>query len=101
MIVELSERAEVDLERILDDLADRAGKRVAIRIVERIERRCMSLDQFPERGARLRLDGLPEFRFLVEKPYLIAYRVREGTVEIIAVVHGARDIEAVLRDGKA
>jgi toxin ParE1/3/4 len=41
---------------------------------------------------------LKRFRVLVESKYLIFYRVREDYVEIARVIHGARDVEALLAD---
>lgn len=35
-------------------------------------------------------------RSLVERPYVILYRVVDSTAEIVAIVHGARDLPAVL-----
>jgi toxin ParE1/3/4 len=38
-------------------------------------------------------DGL---RSLTERPYVLIYRVIDETAEIIAVLHGARDLPAAL-----
>lgn len=39
------------------------------------------------------------YRTLVATPYSIFYRVEGDTVVIVRVLHGARDLERVLRDG--
>jgi plasmid stabilization system protein ParE len=98
VIVTLSERAERDLESILEDLSARAGPRVALRVIDKIERRCRSLDELPERGPLLLLGVRGDLRDLLEKPYLIIYRHRAQSVEVVAVLHGSRDLQAALRD---
>jgi toxin ParE1/3/4 len=44
--------------------------------------------------ADIRQQGIKGF-----KKYLVFYRVTDTGVEIIRVIHGARDIEAILDDG--
>ncbi len=46
-----------------------------------------ALEQHPEMGRKGRLAGIRE---LVFTPYVVAYRVRRGAIEIVAVIHGAR-----------
>ncbi len=41
---------------------------------------------------------IPGLRSLTYKNYLIFYRTRNGNVEIIRVLHGARDIEKLFKD---
>ncbi|WP_375461324.1 type II toxin-antitoxin system RelE/ParE family toxin [uncultured Enterovirga sp.] len=96
MIVAFSRRAERDLDRIFDDVLLEASEQTALRLLERIERRALSLDIFPERGARMRHPELEELRLILEPPYLIAYTVADTRVEIVAVLHGSRDIVATL-----
>lgn len=56
------------------------------------------LTKFPELGHRRR-DLLGERPLLVcsHGKYLILYRARPGLIEIVAVLHGSRDIPVVLR----
>ncbi len=63
----------------------RAARKVAAAILESVER----LVEFPASG---RPGRLPHTRELVVPgtPFIIPYRVEAGTVEILAVIHGAR-----------
>jgi plasmid stabilization system protein ParE len=65
-------------------------------MMERLYRRCLSLDHFPERG---RPYG-PTYRAVNEGRYVIVYRVeptpRQGRVVIVAVMHASRDIRRIL-----
>lgn len=86
--------AEADLADIYDHIAAgspaRAGRFVAL-----LRKRCEPLRQHPQIG-RARDDLRPGLRGLPVERYLVIYRILEGAVEIINVVHGSRDIEAVL-----
>jgi len=66
----------------------------AKRIIRRIDHRISLLAEYPELGPK-HPDITEELRMLVEGNYLILYRVRPGTVEIIRVLHGARDLSSL------
>ncbi len=53
------------------------------------------LEQFPEIG-RARPDIADTAWVLVERPYLILYRILPTAVQIVRVLHGARRIDAAL-----
>lgn len=44
---------------------------------------------------RDRGDLVPGIRSILSNPYVIFYRVRNTTIEIVRVLHGRRNIEAV------
>ena len=59
----------------------------ATQLVIRIEARTSRLAHFPESG-RLAPEGADRnVREVLERPYRILYRLKEGRVEIIAVIH--------------
>lgn len=71
----------------------------ADRLYDRIEARICILEAFAKAGPA-RPDIAPEARRLVERPYVILYRIlyrilADG-VQIVRVLHGARDIGAAL-----
>jgi toxin ParE1/3/4 len=55
--------------------------------VEKILAAIEALSQHPEMGRAGRVVATRE---LVVPPFVIAYRLRRGTVEIMAIIHGAR-----------
>ena len=67
----------------------------ADRLFDRIEARVMGLGAFPELGS-LRPDIAMAARVLVEAPYLILYRILSDGVQVVRVLHGARDIDRSL-----
>ena len=84
-----TETAAHDLTRICDYVQEHDGtpaaRRAAFKIYERLE----SLTQFPYSG---RTGRKPRTRELVISglPYVAIYRVRNDTVEIIRILHGAQ-----------
>jgi toxin ParE1/3/4 len=71
------------------------NRAAADELLQEFERRFNQLAGFPESGP-LRPDIADELRMLTCKSYVILYRVISGRVEIIRVVHGARDIATLL-----
>ena len=66
--------------------------------IGRIEKACMSLAMFPERGLR-RDDLAPGLRTIgFERRVTIAFRVLDQIVEIVAIAYGGRDFESGFRE---
>ena len=94
-LVQFSPRAEADLEAIADYVASDNPVR-ARSFVKGLRARCASLGAHPWQGRAAPAIG-PEVRVLVFRSYLILYRVSEA-VEVVRVIHGARDLDAALAD---
>ena len=92
MKLEFGHEARSDLFSIWQHLAD-IDPSAADRLTERLRARVQLLRQFPDIGVA-RPDIRDDVRMLVEAPYLILYRVMPDTVQVVRVVHGARDITA-------
>ena len=87
MLFTLRPAAADDLENIRDYIADdspAAAERVAGSLLYAMQ----GLTVAPQRG---RLGRWPNTRELVVPPYVIPYRVRGQTVEILRVFHSARE----------
>lgn len=84
-------KAQADLERIQDYIAaDRPG--ASLRWVESLEQRCIGLAQNPGWG-HPRDDLRAGMRGLGFGRYTIFYRVTSRGVEILRVLHAARDLK--------
>ena len=98
MIVRLTAAAENDLEQIADYIARDNPKR-ALSFVLALRDKCLSLadapygfplvTQYERHGIRRRIYGNS----------LIFYRVDGDHVSVIHILHGARDVAALLLDG--
>ena len=64
-------------------------------VYRRLEARVEILGKFPQAGP-LRPAIAADARVLVEPPYLILYRVISDGVQIVRVLHGARNIDSAL-----
>jgi toxin ParE1/3/4 len=89
-----SSDAEEDLFQIWAYLARRGSRAVADRVVRDIELNCRRLQAWPQSG-RDRGDILPGMRSIPSSPYVVFYVVRTGRIEVIRVLHGRRDVEAI------
>jgi toxin ParE1/3/4 len=90
-----SPSARRDLQEILEFIAlDKPG--AALRHVERLESACWDLAKNPELRAT-RNDILPQLRVWSVGNYVIFYRRSDDGIEIIRVVHGARNFNELFR----
>lgn len=96
--LEFTESALRDFREIGDYIAqgDRAA---AISFVRRLHQRCMTLTDYPGTG-RKRDEFLPNLRSVTEGEYVIFYRPLSEIVEVLHIVHGARDTRKLFKTAK-
>ncbi len=80
--------ADRDLAEIVDFIAG-DNVRAALNVDAEILRTVGLLEILPEMGRPGRVAGTREL-VVSGTPYIVAYRVREESVEIVGVLHGAR-----------
>jgi toxin ParE1/3/4 len=88
-------RAEADLAAIGDYIARHNPFR-AVTFIQELHHDCMELRSMPERYPLFERHRSSGIRWRVHGNYLIFYRVRADTVEILHVLHGAMDIGTIL-----
>lgn len=95
--VVFSPKAQLDLRRLYDYIAERDGHDRAFGYITRIEAACRKLDTLPMRGSShdeirpgLRLVGF-------ERRVSIAFEVEPKTVTILRVLYGGRDLGKAFR----
>ena len=92
----LSRDAERDLEDLWDYIAEESVE-AADRLIARFSDAFEELGRFPSLGhKREDLTKFPVLFWPVGN-YLIIYRAEQTPIQIVAVVHGSRDIPAFLR----
>ena len=91
----LSPQARVDLIEIHDYIAA-DSPRAAKRFIDTLREKCELLARFPELGER-RDDLYPSLRCFSVHNYAILYRSIEEGIDIVRVVSGWRDIDALFR----
>jgi len=90
-----TDAAENDLEAIGDYIAEDSPAQ-ALRLVRELRVDCAKLTTMPKRHPLLPGYGSTGIRRRVFGNYLIFYRVEADTVEILHILHGAMNYEAVL-----
>lgn len=90
----LTEQAEADLDELWAYIAARRPD-AADRMVDAILESSRSHARFPGMGL-LREDVRPGLRCFVVSPYVIYYRPVEDTIEILRILHGARDVRRLI-----
>ncbi len=71
------------------------GPRAADRLIETIGNRILQLGTFPDSGPR-RPDIAADARSLTVGNYVVLYRSTPERIEILRIVHGARDVTTLL-----
>lgn len=95
MIVQFTDEAEDDLERIGDYIAlDNPGR--AISFIMELRDRCMSLAVMHQAFPLVPRYEHQGIRRRVHKNYLIFYRVESGQIVVIHILHGAMDYSSIL-----
>ncbi|EJW10504.1 hypothetical protein A33M_4341 [Rhodovulum sp. PH10] len=88
-----SEAAQADLDAIFDWIVDSAGHDRALAYIRRIERRCLDLLPFPQRGT-MRDDIRPGLRVIgFERRVAIAFTVRGEDVIVLRLLYAGRSME--------
>src|SRR2546421_10420473 len=83
-----------DLLSLWNYIADEQSDAAADRVISRIYDECQKLSEMPGMG-HYREDLLDKrHRFWSVWSYLIVYRWQKKPIEVVCVVHGARDLDA-------
>lgn len=96
MKVVITRSAAADLESIGDRIAARSPAR-AMTYIDELRRRCAQIAEFPNSGPP-RYEWGEGIRIVIHGPYLIVHRIAGDTVQILRIVHGARDINRLFED---
>ena len=95
MIVVITEAAEADLEAIGDWIAADNPTR-ALTFLSELRERCESLGTFPRAYPLVPRYEQLGIRRRAYRDYLIFYQIADDRIEVLHVLHGARDYEGIL-----
>jgi toxin ParE1/3/4 len=95
MIVRFTEKAEIELEELVDFLSLTNPARAA-RLLRELRAACEGLSDMPDRFQLVPRYEASHIRRRVYGDYLIFYRVAPDAVEILHILHGAMDYERLL-----
>ncbi len=91
-----SSDARADLEEIWNYYLAIAGRHTADNVIREIGAACQALDEHPLAG-RARDEVRAGLRSIAASPFVIFYRVKNETPEVIRVLDGRRDIDEIFR----
>jgi toxin ParE1/3/4 len=66
----------------------------ADRILDQLDQRCQQLATYPELGTQ-RNDLVNGMRCLIEGNYAIFYRINPNQIQVLRILHGARDFSTL------
>ena len=66
----------------------------AVRIIDRLTKRSIQIGAFPNSGRMVPEYERNEIREVIEGSYRIVYLVAPAQVQVLAVIHGARDLRS-------
>jgi toxin ParE1/3/4 len=100
--VVLKNQAERDLRQIAANILEYSGQDRAIQFLESSEASFDRLAQMPAIGKKCqlkhpRLNDLRQWRVKTFEDYLIFYRITEVRVEVLRLVHGAKDLRHIFK----
>lgn len=91
MNVHWTDTAEAHLDAIYRHIA-RDSPVYAKRMVDRLTRRSIQIADFPQSGRKVPEYNFEQIREVIEGPYRIAYHIKADQIDVIAVLHGARNV---------
>jgi addiction module RelE/StbE family toxin len=91
--VHWTETATEHLVAIYEHIA-RDSERYAQRMIDRITQHSRRIADYPESGRMVPEYEAPDVREVIERPYRIIYRILKDRIDIVAVVHAARDLHS-------
>ncbi len=96
MRIHWTETAQEHLDGIYAYIAQDSPK-YALRMVDRLTRRSQQIADVPLSGRCVPEYDMDQIREVIEWPFRIIYHIKPDQVDVIAVIHGARN---VLRAGE-
>ena len=91
MKVHWTDSAEEQLHAIYEYIA-RTSPDYALRMVDRITQRSQQIAEHPISERQVPEYGLDQIREVIENPYRIVYYIKPDQIDVIAVIHEARNI---------
>ena len=99
MRLRIAPTAEADLDEIWLYLARETGNLVfATEIVESITDKFGQIAKFPFMGRSRKVDLGSDKRSFPVGDHIIFYRVRQSEIQIMRILHGSRNAEAILEE---
>jgi toxin ParE1/3/4 len=91
MIVCWTDTAQAHLDAIYAYISNDSSE-YALRMVDRLTRRSQQIADVPLSGRRVPEYDIDQIREVIEGPYRIIYHIKADQIDVLAVLHGARNV---------
>ena len=91
MIVCWTDTAQAHLDAIYAYISNDSSE-YALRMVDRLTRRSQQIADVPLSGRRVPEYDIDQIREVIEGPYRIIYHIKAYQIDVLAVLHGARNV---------
>ncbi len=91
MKVHWTHSAEEQLHAIYEYIA-RTSPNYALRMVDRLTQRSQQIAAYPLSGRQVPEYRIDQIREVIENPYRIVYYIKPDQIDVIAIIHEARNI---------
>jgi len=98
MRLSISQNAKADIDEIWRYIATETSIQAANRVRDSLSRCFNLLRRNPFAGKSREDDLIPGLRSISSGKYIVFYRAEAGMVRIVRVLHGMRDLPAILRE---
>lgn len=85
-------RTAIDHLEAIHDYISQDSRPYADRTIERLTRRSQQIAEYPQSGRRVPETDKDDVREVIEGSYRLIYRIREDQVDVLAVIHTAREL---------
>ncbi|GJD16304.1 plasmid stabilization system [Rivularia sp. IAM M-261] len=90
------EQSKIDLLRIKRYIAKQSGSNeLALRYTEKLRQQCRKISELPGTMGRARPEIMEGLRSFPYDNYVIFFRYSDSLIEIVSIIEGHRDIEAL------
>ena len=96
---EVAPQARRDLANIISWYRDEMGASAALKVATTIRARLRSLESGKLKGSEI-LPEAPGYFRVVARKHVIIFKVLPDMLQVVRIVHGARDIPALLASGR-
>jgi toxin ParE1/3/4 len=96
--VNVNKSAKKDLREIIKYIS-KNNPMNALNVLNKIESRINSLNQFPEKGGyvpELLKNNIKDYRQLIESPWRIIYRIDNNIVNVLVIIDSRRNVQDIL-----
>jgi plasmid stabilization system protein ParE len=92
--LDVTPQARRDLVAVINWYRENVGARAALKVAQTMQLRLAAMESGRVRGAPLRTDS--QFMRVVAKKHIIIFVASASLIQIVRIVHGSQDLDAIV-----